>query len=231
VPETYFSHLSANGQRMDHETRPELQHGTVDFLVPKIYWAPQPPPTGSLLDNAVDNTTDALASTAQDLLSGLQSAVGDKSRGPSPMPNAREKEKERVKKEKRLRKPAGLGRVFVLDVSSGSVARGVLREVCEGIRTAIYSKRRETNGGGSSGQEVEEEEEDGLGAGEKIAIVTVAESVGFWNLSVRRSGDMEMTHAQVQSTAASPSLLVVSDLEDMFVPLHSGFLIDPVESR
>ena len=171
---------------MDHETRPELQHGTVDFLVPNIYWAPQPPPTGSMLENAVDNTADALASTAQDLLSGLQSAVGDKSRGPSPMPSVREKEKERAKKEKRLRRPAGLGRVFVLDVSNGSVARGVLREVCEGIRTAIYGKRRDTNGDGTNGQEGEEDEEDGLGAGEKIAIVTVAESVGFWNLSVCR---------------------------------------------
>ena len=30
---------------------------------------------------------------------------------------------------------------------------------------------------------------------------------------------------------SGPSLMVVSDLEDMFIPLASGFLVDPVESR
>ena len=34
-----------------------------------------------------------------------------------------------------------------------------------------------------------------------------------------------------QSSLPGPSLLVVSDLGDMFVPLTDGFLVDPTESR
>lgn len=37
--------------------------------------------------------------------------------------------------------------------------------------------------------------------------------------------------ADFQPENASPRLLVVSDLSDMFIPLRSGFLVDPAESR
>ena len=111
-----------------------------------------------------------------------------------------------------------MGRVFVIDVSGPSVGKGMVREVCEGIKHAIYgSKPVKVNGGGEAEDEGGgEEDEETLGAGERVAIITVAESVGFWNLS---------------PTASGPTLMVVSDLDDMFVPLASGFLVDPIESR
>lgn len=218
MPTTYFSHLAPNGQRLDHHDRPELLHGTIDFPVPKSYWAEQP---RSLLDSATDNTaaslagaTDALTSTAADLLGGLQSSLGQ-SRGPSPAPGAKEakeKEKERKKEERRLRKPQPLNRVFVIDVTGPSVSRGIVKEVCEAIRRGLYGSKAPVNGN----EDGEEADEDIIGAGERIGIVTVAETVGFWNLSSSMSG---------------PSLMVVSDLEDMFVPLASGFLADPAESK
>ncbi len=76
-----------------------------------------------------------------------------------------------------------MGRVFVIDVTGPSVGRGVVREVCEGIRRALYGMKRkeEVNGEGEEG-----EEEEIIGKGERVAIVTVAETVGFWNLSVSR---------------------------------------------
>ncbi|ORY28021.1 putative ER to Golgi transport-related protein [Naematelia encephala] len=214
VPPLYFSHLGPNGARLDHQDRPELQHGTVDFAVPRIYWPPQPPPSGSLLETAIDTSSanlsvasDALASTAAELMHGLQSSLGatpSVTRGPSPVPG--HKEKDRLKKEeKRLRMPRGMGRVFVIDVSGPSASRGVVREVCEGIKRGLYGDK-----------DSEEGEDVLIGQGERVAIITVGETVGFWNLS---------------ASLASPSLMIVSDLDDMFVPLTTGFLVDAKESR
>lgn len=196
VPATYYSHLAVTGQRVDHHERPELLHGTVDFAVPRAYWAQQP--AASMLDAAHDSSAanlaaagDALSSTATDLLGGLQQSLGQtptNTRGPSPAPGYREKEKERKKEERRLRKPRPLGRVFVIDVSGPSLHRGVVREVCEGIRRALYGtkpKVEKESEDESNGDE--EPEEDVIGPDERIAIVTVAETIGFWNLSVSQS--------------------------------------------
>jgi protein transport protein SEC24 len=199
VSATYYSSLSSSGHRMDHSDRPELLHGSVDFPVPKPYWALQPaldpvldqPETGASLTSAADS----LASTATDLLGGLSASLGQTpvaTRGNSPAPGYKEKEAERKKEEQRLRRPGPINRVFVLDVSEGSVRRGVVRYVCEGIRRGLYGSKRQ-----AEGMEGEGEDEDTIAGGERIAIITVAETVGFWNLSVRGTVDNSSCSARL----------------------------------
>lgn len=188
VPATYFSSLSPSGHRLDHSDRPELLHGTVEFPVPKAYWALQPT-LDSVLDASdagpnIASAAESLTSTASDLLGGLTASLGPTpvgTRGNSPQPSHKEKEKERKKEEKRLRRPAPISRVFVLDVSDGAVKRGILRYICEGIRRGLYGAKRKSEGEAEEG----EEEEETITGGERVAIVTVAQTVGFWNLSVR----------------------------------------------
>jgi protein transport protein SEC24 len=145
------------------------------------------------------------------------------------MPGRGKRDKEEGKK--RLRRPMPLSRVFVIDVSGPSAQRGVVGEVCEALRRGLYGKRKEE---GTSDDENGEEEEETIGKGEKIAIVTVAETVGFWNLSVS-ARTLVVVEICVLMTAqpmsSAPSLMAVSDLDDMYIPLASGFLVDPLESR
>ncbi|KAI8871996.1 hypothetical protein GQ42DRAFT_120009 [Ramicandelaber brevisporus] len=56
----------------------------------------------------------------------------------------------------------------------------------------------------------------GLPMGSRMAIITYDKSIHFYNLS---------------SNLEQATMLVVPDLEDIFVPLSEGFLVDPYESR
>lgn len=81
--------------------------------------------------------------------------------------------------------------MFVIDVSEGSVRRGIIKYVCEGIRRGLYGSKRKVEGEADWEGVEGEEEEEVIAEGERVAIITVGETVGFWNLSVSLKAWME----------------------------------------
>jgi protein transport protein SEC24 len=66
VSPEYFSSLGMSGQRQDQAKRPELNQGTMDFAVPKEYWASQPPPRLIPLYQATEDSLSAKKNSAAD---------------------------------------------------------------------------------------------------------------------------------------------------------------------
>ncbi|KAI8149625.1 Sec23/Sec24 trunk domain-containing protein [Fennellomyces sp. T-0311] len=100
------------------------------------------------------------------------------------------------------RKPAPLNYVFAIDVSGQAIRNGMTQAVCDALKQALYGPRGE----GDSRLQSEN----------RVGLITFDRSVQFYNLAPALS--------QAQ-------MLVVPDINDMFLPLQEGFLVDPVESR
>ena len=147
VAPEYFAPTDHSGVRVDRMQRPELMMGTVEFVVPKEYWA---------------------------------------------------------------KEPVGLRTLFLIDVSQESVNRNFIECVCNGIKRALY-------GNDEDNEQLEgEEESTRLPAGSRVGIVTYDREVHFYNLS---------------SKLDKPQMVVMTDLEDPFVPISEGLLVDPYESK
>jgi protein transport protein SEC24 len=126
------------------------------------------------------------------------------------------------------RPPQPLHYIFAIDVSCDiSRRRGppnepqephahpMLREVTRSLKELIYGTESDENAEATEG-ETEPTRKGSLPPGAKIAIVTFDKVVHFYNL---KAG---LDKAQ---------MLVVGDIDDMFVPLSEGFLVDAWESR
>ena len=193
VPSHYMSHLDSYGNRLDIQSRPELTHGTVDYPVPRAYWANNP---SSLLEsNGLSTVSGDLLASLNDAVntaaeaSGAKDALGVSSSGtgsntPSGTSSGRQGNKKKVDDEN-MRRPAPIARVFAIDVSWSAVKGGVVREVCQGIKEALYGKDKESTLGQDEG---ETPEEDSWRVPEgRIGIVTFDRAVHFYNLSVSRA--------------------------------------------
>ncbi|KAE8148188.1 hypothetical protein BDV25DRAFT_158835 [Aspergillus avenaceus] len=112
-----------------------------------------------------------------------------------------------VPKEYWNKEPVGLQRLFLIDVSQESVNRGFLKGVCKGILEALYGTP-EGSEDDATARRVPE--------GSKIGIVTYDKEVQFFNLSA------QLDQAQ---------MMVMTDLEEPFVPLSEGLFVDPYESK
>ncbi|UCK58143.1 hypothetical protein AFCA_001014 [Aspergillus flavus] len=112
-----------------------------------------------------------------------------------------------VPKEYWNKEPVGLQRLFLIDVSQESVNRGFLKGVCKGITEALY---------GAPDASEEDAAARRVPEGSKIGIVTYDREVHFYNLSA------QLDQAQ---------MMVMTDLEEPFVPLSEGLFVDPYESK
>lgn len=112
-----------------------------------------------------------------------------------------------VPKEYYTKEPVPLRWLFLIDITQEAINRGFLGSVCEGILDALYSNEKE----GSDGEDATK-----LPAGTKIGIVTYDKEIQFYNLT---------------PGLESPQMMVMTDLEDPFVPLADGLFVDPQESK
>lgn len=113
-----------------------------------------------------------------------------------------------VPKEYWNKEPVGLQWLFLIDVSQDSINRGFAKGVCRGILEALYGEDNQEN--------PEEEPVRRIPEGSKIGIVTFDREVQFYNLCA------QLDQAQ---------MMVMTDLEEPFVPLIEGLFVDPYESK
>ncbi|XP_046354960.1 protein transport protein Sec24C-like [Haliotis rufescens] len=92
--------------------------------------------------------------------------------------------------------------IFMIDVSYNSVKSGLVQLVCDNLKDEVL---------------VNLPKETGMDESEiRVGFVTYHKELHFYN---------------VKSTLAQPQMLVVSDVDDMFVPLLDGFLVKLSESE
>ena len=164
--------------RLDHLQRPELNKGTIDFLVPDEYWALEPP--------------------------GLNPSYAPV--GPS--------------SKRTHRPPQPMNYVFALDISVDAVRSGFLKSSCDALRAAIY-------------QETEEGVICKLPVGSKIAIISYDCVINVYNLVgyPRARSTHTFDDLPSQNAPETADVLVMPDIEDVFLPLGPGVFADPVKAR
>jgi protein transport protein SEC24 len=112
-----------------------------------------------------------------------------------------------VPKEYWSKEPVGIRWLFLIDVTAEAVNRGFLHGFCEGVMNALYGGSDNVDGSQATSR---------IPKGAKVGIMTFDKEMHFYNLSPR------LTTAQ---------MLVMSDLEDPFLPFSDGLFVDPEESK
>ncbi|KAL4810068.1 hypothetical protein BDV18DRAFT_52566 [Aspergillus unguis] len=107
------------------------------------------------------------------------------------------------------KEPVGLRTLFLIDVSQESIKRGFLKAVCKGIMKALYENEASQDGDETTPVR-------NIPEGSKIGIVTYDREIQFYNLSAG------LQQAQ---------MMVMTDIQEPFVPLSDGLFVDPYESK
>ncbi|KAJ8416421.1 hypothetical protein AAFF_G00357090 [Aldrovandia affinis] len=99
------------------------------------------------------------------------------------------------------RPPSPPAYIFMIDVSYANIKSGLVKLLCEELKTLLDSLPREEGAESSA---------------VRVGFVTYNKVLHFYN---------------VKSALAQPQMMVVSDVAEMFVPLLDGFLVNFHESR
>lgn len=110
--------------------------------------------------------------------------------------------------------------VFAFDISVDAVKSGFLKSSCDALRATIY-------------QETEECVVCKLPAGSNIAIISYDRVINVYNLvSYFRTHDTYIAdNLSFQNGSGAADVLVVPDIEDVFLPLGPEVFVDPVKAR
>ncbi|OCH89213.1 sec24-like protein [Obba rivulosa] len=166
VSPEYFCNLDANFMRLDHLQRPELNKGTVDFIVPEAYWAP----------HSLPNITSLYEPLVPESRSGL-------------------------------RQPQPMDYVFAFDVSSEATRSRFTAAACSSLLDLLYGRTSNEASAPTSC----------LSPGSRICIISFDRTLHFYDLAPHDD--------------RIPPMLVVPDVEDVYVPLKTGLFVDPQEAR
>ena len=137
-----------------------------------------------------------------------------------------------VPKEYWAKEPVGLRWLFVLDVSQDAVSKSFLEAFCEGIREALYGSDEEDLDGERPDGEAPEDKRR-IPAGSKVGFVTFDKAIHFYNCNVSAQySRFDLNAYALQDNLEQAQMLVMSDIEDPFVPLGSdGLFVDPYKSK
>lgn len=228
VAADYFCNLDMSGRRVDFEQRFELSRGTVEFKVPKEYWAVQSSPPAALALPALPAFTQAGTERLspqppqqnEEQFEG--STMGLSGQGGVAAKAATKAASDALgnltlgQGRTAVRMPLPMTYFFLIDVSFSAVRCGALKASLDSIREVLYGPREPTQKENGATEEDDKAPGFGLPYGSRIAIMTFDRSLHFYNLLP------ELDHAQ---------MLVVGDIDEPFVPLNEGLLADPWESR
>ncbi|KAI1396791.1 beta-sandwich domain of Sec23/24 [Hypoxylon fuscum] len=116
-----------------------------------------------------------------------------------------------VPKEYWTKEPTGLHWLFVIDVTQESYNKGFLEAFCEGVLAALYAPEDDDDETDENG-----EPKRRIPPGAKVGFVTYDKDIHFYNCNPA------LEQAQ---------MMIMPDIEDPFVPLSDGLLVDPYESK
>lgn len=118
------------------------------------------------------------------------------------------------------RPPQPMNYVFAFDISVDAVKSGFLRSSCDALRTTIY-------------QETKEGIVCKLPAGSGIAIISYDCVINVYNLVgyPRTHDTYVVNNLSPQNGSDTADVLVVPDIEDVFLPLGPEVFVDPVKAR